>query len=93
VLQNVSSSAIELTPNSKTDGITISRGSTVVWHSTRTVPSDATHTVQPGQALTVTASWNGRPNERGVKRLTAGVYTVAFAEGGYTASATIQIVR
>ncbi len=76
-----------------TDGITVSRGSTVVWRANGSVASVTQQSVQPGETVTLTANWNGRPNVRGVKRLSAGAYTATFTAGGYTATAAIRIVR
>ena len=64
VLQNVGDSAINVSPNANTDGITVSDGSTVVWRSSRIVSKGSTsQTVQPGGNMTMNAVWNGRPNQ------------------------------
>ena len=71
----------------------MSQGSTVVWRSSRIAPNAGTsQTVQPGGNATLNAVWNGRPNQRGVKRLGSGTYTMQVTEGGYTASATFRVV-
>jgi hypothetical protein len=93
LLQNVSDSAVSVSPNANTDGITVSQGSTVVWRSSRIAPNAVTsQTVQPGGNATLNAVWNGRPNQRGVKRLGSGTYTMQVTQGGYTASATFRVV-
>jgi hypothetical protein len=93
VLQNISDSAVNVSPNAATDGIKVSQGATVVWRSSRIVPNASTsQTVQPGGNLTLNAVWNGRTNQRGVKRLGPGMYTMQVTEGGYTASATFRVV-
>jgi hypothetical protein len=92
-LRNTGNTTISITPNSSTDGITVSQGSTVVWHSARTVASyGAPLTLAGGKVIKLTSTWNGRPNQGGLKRLPPGVYTVQATEGGYSATATIRIV-
>ena len=93
MLQNVSGSAVDIVPNAKTDGITVSKGSTVIWRSSRVAPNaSSSQRVQPGGNITVNALWNGRPNQRGVKRLGPGTYTMQVTDGGYTATATFRVV-
>jgi hypothetical protein len=93
VLQNVSGSVIYVVADAKTDGITVSKGSTVIWRSSQ-VGSNASgpQTVQPGSNVTLNAVWNGRANQRGAKRLGPGFYTIQVTEGGYAASATFRVV-
>ena len=84
---------MSLTPNPSSDGITVSQGSTVIWHSARTISSKrASLTLLGGMGIKLTGSWNGRPNQDGLKRLEPGVYTVQATEGGYSATTTIRIV-
>ena len=91
-LRNPGITTISLTPNSSTDGITVSQGSTVVWRSARTVASyGAPLTIAGGKVIKLTSTWNGRPNQGGLLRLPPGVYTVQATEGGYSATATIRI--
>jgi hypothetical protein len=93
VLQNVSNSAVSLTPNANTDGITVTHGSTVVWRSSRIAPNAGTsQTIQPRAIAKFNAVWNGRPNQRGVKRLGSGTFTMQVTQGGYSASATFRVV-
>lgn len=93
-LQNVGTSVASITPNASTDGIIVSKGSMVVWRSTKTVPTvTMQQVVQPGQNMTLAATWNGRANQRGVRHLGPGVYTVSFTEGGYVGSTTIRVGR
>ena len=88
-LRNPGITTSSLTPKSSTDGITVSQGSTVVWHSARTVASYIPPLTIPGcKVIKWTSTWNGRPNQGGLKRLPPGVYTVQATEGGYSATAT-----
>ena len=90
-LENVSARALTLVPNASVDGFTLSDGSTVIWHSHgahRFTP----RTLQSGQSITLTSSWNGRPNHEGARKLAPGTYTIQAVEGGYAGSATISIM-
>jgi len=93
MLKNFGSTAVSLAPNPSTDGITVSQGSTVVWYSPRIVASrGAALSIQPGRGLKLTSTWNGRPNEGGLRHLPPGVYTVQATAGGYTGTTQIDIV-
>ena len=92
-VNNLSTSTASLTPNSSTDGITVSRGSTLVSRNYRSVGSVSSPlTLEAGKSTRLTTTWNGRGNQGGPKRLQPGVYTIEASEGGYTASTTVRIV-
>ena len=93
VLQNVSDSSITVSHDANSDGITVSLGARVVSRSSRTVPNAGIQQmVQPGDNMSWNASWNGRSNQRGVKHLGPGTYTIQVTEGGYSATTTFRIV-
>jgi Intracellular proteinase inhibitor len=71
--------------------ITITQGSTVVWDATRPVPLGHIKTIQPGQTITFTKVWDGRPNQPGVHQLEPGTYSVNVEIGGYGSGQTIQL--
>lgn len=84
---------MSLTPNTSTDGITVSLGSTVVWRASRSTGSSSHPlTLESGMSTRLTTTWNGRSNQGGPRRLPPGVYTVEATEGGYTATTTVNIV-
>ena len=47
--------------------------------------------VKAGKSVELTALWNGKPNQAGVTKITAGIYTIEFDNGGYSASGQIRI--
>jgi hypothetical protein len=65
-----------VTPDTKLDRITVMKGSRVVWQSRRGAFTRRTRTIQPGQTIKLSAVWNGRPNQPGMKKLTPGTYTI-----------------
>jgi hypothetical protein len=93
-IMNPTIKTVSLTPNAAVDGITISQGSTVIWHSSRVIASrGAALTLQGGKGIRLTSVWNGRSNQGGPKRPMPGVYTVRATEGGYSATTTITIIE
>jgi hypothetical protein len=76
------------------DGFVIEQNGTTVWRSNSGVNPMfiAVHTLQPGQSLTLTATWNGVPN---VGNATSSIDTgtfVALNQINPRATATFQIV-
>jgi len=92
-LKNVSSQSVAITPNPSSDGFSVLSGTTKLWHSARSKRTVKVRTLSAGQSITFRMVWNGMPNQRGVKKLPGGSYTVEASEGGYSAGATIQIDR
>ena len=91
-LNNTGSSAIGLTPNASTDGITVRHGSTVIWHLARSIGSNGSPlAIERGASTQLSTTWNGRSSPGGPKRLLPGLYTIVATEGGYTATTTIRI--
>lgn len=93
-LKNTSDHSVSIAPNSLSDGFSVLSGSTNVWQTARNNTRAArakARTLLPGQSVTFQTVWNGKPSSRGVKKLSAGSYTVLASEGGYSAGATIQI--
>ncbi len=90
-LENVSDGAVTLVPNTSADGFTLSNGSTLIWHS-RGGHAFKARTLQPGQSITLTSVWNGRPNHADARKLDPGTYTIQAVEGGYAGSTTISIM-
>jgi hypothetical protein len=85
---------MNIVPDASKDGVQVSQGSRLVYSSTRSVTNAAVaQTVLPGGNVNWSASWNGRPNQHGVKNLAPGTYTIQVTEGGYTASAVFRIGR
>ena len=81
------------TPKAKGNRITVMEGSTVVWRSRRSVFALSAHRTHPSQTLKLSAVWNGRPNQPGVKKLIPGTYTLEANFDGYDASTSITIGR
>jgi hypothetical protein len=90
-LKNVTKKSERLTPDLSTDGITVLEGSTVVSRITRHLLTSKARTLKSGQSIQLTSTWNGKPNQAGLKTLNLGLYSVEVSEGGYSASATIRI--
>ena len=49
--------------------------------------------IKPGHALELTTVWSGKVNQHGVKKITAGTYTITVAEDGFIASTAVKIVQ
>lgn len=90
-VKNVSSREITLALNSKTVGVAILEGSTVVWHSPTIKAVEKNLTLNAGQSVHVSFVWNGKPNQPGVHKLAAGTYTIEVVVGGYGGAGTFQI--
>jgi hypothetical protein len=90
-LTNVSSHDATLRPNSKSDGVTILDGSTVVWRSRRVNGADKLRTLHPGQNVRLSFVWNGKPNQRGVKELVPNLFTIQAVVGDYAGAGTVEI--
>ena len=92
-LKNVTTKSERLTPDLRTDSITVLEGSTVVSTMTRSLLTSKAKTLKPGQSIQLTSTWNGKPNHLGpgLTKLNPGIYTVEVDQGGYTASAKIRI--
>jgi hypothetical protein len=90
-LKNVTKKSERLTPHLSTDGITVLEGSTVVSRMIRSLLTSKARTLKPGQSIQLTSTWNGKPNQAGLKKLNLGSYTVEVNQAGYSASATIRI--
>jgi hypothetical protein len=86
--KNMAKTTQLLALDAATDGITVLHGSTVI----AKIPSTAkTHWLNSGKSLQLMALWNGKPNQAGVTRISPGIYTIEFDEGGYSASGQIRI--
>ncbi len=90
-LTNKSDASATITPNPSFDGFYASRENLVVWHHVATAGPDASLSIAPGQTVTFTTTWNGRPNQAGAKGLHPGTYTLVADEGDYQVSTTIRI--
>jgi len=90
-LKNASSQSVAITPNPSSDGFSVLSGSTKVWHSARNTRATKARTLLPGESITLRSVWNRTSNQRGTKKLAAGLYTVEASMGGYSASATIAM--
>ena len=93
VLKNSSKAKVPLAPDAAADGITVMAGSTVVFQSNRIRSSFAVRSIKPHHRVKLALAWSGRPNQPGIAKLAAGTYTVEVVEGGYTGTATVQLVR
>ena len=90
-LKNNSTTKIALAHKSG-DGITILDGSTVVFRSAGLSPALAGKIIKPGASLKLALNWSGKPNQKAIKKLSPGTYTIEAVEDGYSAMATIRIV-
>jgi Intracellular proteinase inhibitor len=90
-LKNVTKKSERLTPHLSTDSIILLEGSTILSRTTRSLLTSKAKLLKPGHSLQVTSTWNGKPNQVGLKKLNPGIYTVEADQGGYTASAQIRI--
>ncbi len=76
----------------KFDRITVMEGSTLVWQSRRGVFTPKVRKVEPRQTIKLSAVWNGRSNQPGVRKLTPGTYTIETnGADGDALSTTITI--
>jgi hypothetical protein len=89
-LKNVSKNDVTLTPDSKTDGVTILDGTTLVWHSGK-FSSAKTRALHAGQSVRLSLVWNGKAHQPGLKNLAASLYTIQVVDGGYAGTGTFQI--
>jgi hypothetical protein len=65
----------------------------VIWHSAKSVDNSGNAiSVGAGKQIRLTATWNGRSNQGGPKRLAPGLYTVTASQGGNIATTTIEII-
>lgn len=90
ILRNTSDSRIALKTNPQSDGITVARGSEVVYRSSRV--GGIAGSLRPRRVVKMSLVWSGRPNQPGFGGLAPGTYTVHVVKGGYSASAVIRIV-
>jgi hypothetical protein len=90
-LTNTGNTSVAITPNPSVDGFSVSRGNVVVWHSVATAAPEASLSIAPGKSVTLTATWNGKPNQPGATAVGPGTYTLVAAEGAFHASTTIHI--
>jgi hypothetical protein len=81
---------LNLTPDPFADGLTLWKGSTLIWRSRGLHPLK-TRTLHPGRVMKLTTLWNGRPNQPGVPTLSPGTYTLQAEEAGSTGSTTVTI--
>jgi hypothetical protein len=81
---NDSTNAVSLSPNAIASGLTISRGSKLVWHPKHLGHNLSAQSLQPGQSIVVNAVWNGRANH-------PGLYMIQESVAGATGSTTIRI--
>jgi hypothetical protein len=70
--------------------LALSNGTTTVWHSTRTLPKARAQTLQPGQSIRLTTTWNGRAQEAGAS-LAKGTYSLVGQWGDASASTALQV--
>jgi hypothetical protein len=89
-LKNVSKNDVALTSDSKTDGVTILDGTTLIWHSGK-INSAKTRTLHAGQSVRLSLIWNGKAHQPGLKNLAASLYTIQVIDGGYAGTGTFQI--
>jgi hypothetical protein len=90
-LTNTGGEALTIAPNSIGNGFSLSRGSSLVWRHFATGGPDASISIAPGQTITLTATWNGKPNQAKLKHVNAGTYTLVAEGWGYRATTTIKI--
>lgn len=67
-------------------------GQAPVWYRTGSGGPTTSVVLAPGQSVTFTTSWNGRPNQGHARALHRGTYTLFAEDAGYEARATIRIV-
>jgi hypothetical protein len=87
-LKNMTKTSRLFSLDAATDGITVLQGSTVIAKSRLTAK---TRIVKPGKSLQLAALWNGKPNQAGVPKISAGIYTIEFDEGVYSAAGQIRV--
>jgi hypothetical protein len=90
-LTNVSNGDVTLTPDHKADGVTILDGTTAVWSTRAVLRGRKIRTLRSGQSLRLSVVWNGQANQPGVEKLSSGIYTILFADGGYGGVGTLHI--
>jgi hypothetical protein len=90
-LKNVSASNVAIKPRVTTETVIVEMGSTVVYKSSRKVRVPAPGTIKPGHSIKLTSVWSGKGNQTGIKKLSAGTYTITAADNGYSAATTIQL--
>ena len=73
--------------------ITILDGTQAVFRTTRRVPASTLKHLEAGRPVTLTAVWNGRPNQPGVHALKPGSYTIDVAYGDLGSSTAIVLGR
>jgi hypothetical protein len=89
-LTNTGNASVTITPGAF-DGFYASRGAVVVWHRPAKTVSDASLSIAPGQTVTLTATWNGRPTQHAAGTMRPGIYTLVADLGGYQVSTRIRI--
>jgi hypothetical protein len=92
-LTNKTDTSVTITPNPFADGFYVSRGHVLVWKQDSKASTDADLSIAPGQTVTFTSTWNGRPNQAGAHSARSGIYTLAADLGDYQVSTTIRIGR
>jgi hypothetical protein len=88
---NVSSQPVSVEDGPSIDGFTISRDGAVVWQSNSGINPlyIALETLQPGQSLTLTATWNGIPI--GGSAPASGTFVISNQLAPTAATATVAI--
>ena len=69
-LQNLTNNYINLTLGTGADGFSVTQGNKLIWsRPLKERTPGMQQTLLPGQIWNLTATWNGRPNQRGAGRL------------------------
>ena len=88
-LKNEGTSVVTLPINSSED-FAVKAGLRTIWQDNRVVSGLGSVTIQPGQTIEYTASWNGRSHPRGLP-VRPGTYTVDASAEGFTGSSIFFI--
>jgi len=90
-LTNTSDQTVSIAQSAAGNGFSVSRGSLVIWRHLATGGPDASLSIAPGQSITFTTTWNGKPNQAHVKLMHPGIYTLVAEGWGYHVTTTIRI--
>ncbi len=88
-LKNQGTSAVTLPINSVED-FAVKVGSRTIWQDNRVVSGVGSVTIQPGQTIAYTATWNGRVHPKGLP-VRPGTYTIVASAEGFTGSSIFVV--
>ena len=78
---------------SSREQITVLDGTQVVARLTRRIPAVRLKQLAAGHSVTLTTTWNGRPNQREIHALKPGSYSILVTYGDFSGRAAITIGR